>query len=106
MNDRRYWSAVELPEYTAQYDAIIAKYSLDIIGPVLDGLLWGIHTNPRAYDLTLWNLRIAKSRWLGLTIPTFMILFQIANENSEDEYVLLCWIEETNTIEEMTDYVM
>jgi hypothetical protein len=106
MKDRRYWPAVEMPEYTAQYDSIVSKYSLNVIGPVLDALLWGIHTNPLAYDLTLQNFRIAKSRSLGLTIPTFMVIFQIQNEDQEDEHILLCWIEETSTLDEMADYSM
>jgi hypothetical protein len=105
MDVRRYWTAVQLPEYTAQFDAIIAKYALDIIGPALDGLLWGVHTNPRAYDVTIWKFRVAKSAWLGLTIPRFRIFFQIANENENDEHILLCWIEEMSSIEEMTENI-
>src|SRR5712692_1503481 len=90
----RYRTLVELPEYTAQFDAIVQKHSEDIIGPVLRGLLWGIVTNPQAYSRTTGNIYIAKSRSLGLSIPTFMILFQIENAGAEDERVLFCWIEE------------
>lgn len=103
---RRYRTLVELPEYTAQCDSLIAKYSEDVIGRVLLGLLWGIAANPQAYDRTTWNVRIAKSASLGLTIPTFRIFFQIQNEGKEDEQVLLCWIEETGTTEEVIDYLM
>jgi hypothetical protein len=40
----------ETDEYTAQYDDFIARYSLDVIGPVLTGLIEGIAKNPRAMD--------------------------------------------------------
>jgi hypothetical protein len=106
MSDQhRYRTLVELPEYTANFDSIIQKHSEDVIGPVLRGLLWGIVTNPQAYSRTTGHIYIAKSRSLGLTIPTFLILFQIENEGKEDERVLLCWIEETSTIDELTGYL-
>ena len=47
-----------------------------------------------------------KNRSLGLTIPTFRIFFQIENEGKEGERVLLCWIEETSTADEITEYLM
>jgi len=97
---------VESPEYTAQFDSIMRKYASGVGHSVLRGLLWGIATNPKAYTQTTWNFRIAKSRSLGGTIPTFNILFQIENDGEEDERVLLRWIEETNTIEEIPDYLM
>ena len=97
----RYRTLVELPEYTAEFDSIVLKHSEDVIGPVLRGLLSGIAANPKAYDRTLWAYHVAKSRSLGLTIPTFRIFFQIQNEDKEDEQVLLCWIEEISTIEEV-----
>jgi hypothetical protein len=107
MDDQpRYRTLEELPEYTAQFDSIVQRYSEEVIGPVLAGLMWGIATNPQAYNQTTWNIRIAKSRSLGLTIPTFRIFFQLLNEGKESERVLLCWIEETNTIEEITEYLM
>jgi hypothetical protein len=101
-DQHRYRSLVELPEYTAQFDSILARYSDDVIGPVLAGLLWGIATRPQAYGRATWDVRIAKSSSLGLTIPTFRIFFQLQNEGKENEQVLLCWIEETSSIEEMT----
>lgn len=107
MDDQpRYRTFEELPEYTAQFDSIIQKYSEDVVGPVLTGLLWGISTNPRAYGRTTGRIYIAKSRSLGLTIPTFRIFFEIINDGKEDERVLLCWIEETNAIDEITEYLM
>lgn len=102
----RYRTLKELPEFTTQFDFIVQRYSDAIIGPVLAGVLWGIATNPQGYDRTIGNLRIAKSRSLGLTIPTFRIFFQIVNERQDDEHVLLCWIEETNTIDEITEYLV
>jgi hypothetical protein len=102
----RYRTLVESPEYTAQFDAIMAKYLSGVVRSVLRGLLWGIATNPKAYERTTWNFRIAKSRSLGGTIPTFSIFFQIENDGAEDERVLLRWIEETNLIEEIPNYLM
>ena len=102
----RYRTLEELPEFTAQFDLIVHQYSDAVVGPVLAGIMWGIATNPQAFDKTIGNLRIAKSRNLGLTIPTFRILFQIVNERQDNEHVLLCWIEETNTTDEITEYLM
>lgn len=102
----RYRPFEELPEYTAQCDSLIAKYGETVIGRVLLGLLWGIARHPAEYDRTTWNMRIAKSASLGLTIPTFRIFFQIRNEGQENEDVLLCWIEETGTTEEIIEYLM
>jgi hypothetical protein len=67
------------------------------------GLLWGIATNPRAYDKTTWAIYQAKSRSLGLVSPTFRILFQIQNEYEDNEQVLLLWIEEMSATEEILD---
>jgi hypothetical protein len=97
---------VDSPEYTAQFDAIMAKHRSGMIRSVLAGLLWGIAANPKAYDRTAWPYRIAKSRSHGRPIPTFSIIFQIENEGAEDERVLLRWIEETNLIEETPKYLM
>jgi|ERR1700692_2131495 hypothetical protein len=101
----RYRELEELPEFTAQFDSIVQQHSEEVIGPVLAGLIWGIATNPQAYDRTTWNMRVAKSSSLGLTIPTFRIFFQILNEGKNDEQVLLCWIEETSSIDEVA-YLM
>ena len=106
MSDQhRYRTLVEAPEYTAQFDDILSRHSINVIAPVLAGLAWGIATNPRAYSRTISNLYVAKSRSLGLTIPTFMILFQIQNEGEENEQVLLCWIEEISTAEEISEFL-
>lgn len=102
----RYRTLEELPEFTAQFDFIIHRYSEEVIGPVLAGIMWGIATNPQAYDKTVGSIRVAKSRSLGLTIPTFRIFFQIVDERQENERVLLCWIDETNTSDEITEYLM
>jgi hypothetical protein len=98
----RYRTLVETDECAAQFDAILARYSSAVIGPVLEGLLWGIATNPKGYDQTTWNVRIAKSSHeLGLTIPAFRIFFQVQNEGTNDESVLLLWIEEMISTDEM-----
>ena len=107
MDDQpRFRTFVEQPEYTAQFDAIAAKYSMDLLTRLLAGAMNGIATNPRAYDCVLWDIRMAKTRSLGLEVPVFRIFFQIQNEGKEDEHVLLCWIEEISAIDELTDYVM
>lgn len=99
MLDRpRHRTLVETPEYTAQRDAIVTKYSDDVIDPPLNGLLWGIATNPDQYDRATANIYRALSRSLGLTIPILRIFFAIENKAEDNEYVLLLWIEE---VEEM-----
>jgi len=101
-DQQRLRTLAEMPEYTANFDSIVERYSEEVIGPVLTGLLNGIAANPQAYDRTVWGARIAKSDRYGLTIPTFRIFFQITNEGKDDEAVLLLWIEETNIIDEIT----
>jgi hypothetical protein len=91
----------ETPEYSQEVDVIVARYSRDVILPVLAGLLDGISKNPRVFDQTTWNTRIAASDPLGLTVPTFKIVFQIQNEGDRDEYVLLLWIHENDPGEEV-----
>jgi hypothetical protein len=97
----RYRELVETEEFSAQHDEIVARYSLDVIGPVLNGLYWGIAENPRAYSRTVGKIYLARSRQVGLTVPVFTIFFSIENEGREDEMVLLLWIEEANAIEDM-----
>src|SRR2546425_9056092 len=86
----------ETEEFSGQIDEIVKRHSRDVILPVLAGLFDGIAKHPRAFDRTTWNTRIAKSDPLGLTIPTFKIVFQLQNEGGKDEYVLLLWIHEDN----------
>lgn len=100
---RRHRTLVETPEYSAQRDAIAAKYSEEVIGPPLNGLLWGIATNPDQYDRATVNMYRALSRSLGLTIPVLRIFFGIENQGADDEHVLLLWIEE---VEEMLGSLM
>ncbi len=100
MSDRpRYRTLVETPEYTAQRDAIVSKYSEEVLGPPLTGLLWGIATNPDQYDKVTAHIYRALSRSLGLTIPVVRIFFGIENKG-DNEHVMLLWIEE---IEEMLE---
>ncbi|MBV9759141.1 MAG: hypothetical protein JO340_01140 [Acidobacteriaceae bacterium] len=99
MSDRlRYRTLVETDEYTAQRDAILAKYSEDVIGGPLNGLLWGIATNPDQYDRATANIYQAVSRVFGLTIPVLRIFFGIENRGTDNEHVLLLWIEEVEEI--------
>jgi hypothetical protein len=63
----------------------------------LRGLLWGIATNPERYDKVTGNIWQAKSRSFDPGQPRFTIIFGIPNENT----VLLMWIEEISSIEEI-----
>jgi hypothetical protein len=92
----------ETPEYTAQYDELIERHSLAVIGPILTGLIEGIAKNPRAMDRTTGRIWMTRSKSLGLTIPTFTIFFSIEGEGPESEQILLLWIEENSTTEEIT----
>ncbi len=92
---------LETPEYTAQFDDIIGAYSIEVIGPVLTGLIEGIAKNPRAMDHVTGSMWMARSKSLGLTIPTFTIWFSIEGEGPESERVLLLWIEENKTSDEI-----
>ncbi len=93
---------VETPEYTAQFDEIIARHSLDVVGPILAGLVEGIAKTPRALDRLTGSIWMARSDPVGLTVPTFTIFFSIEGSNPESERVLLLWIEENSTIGEIT----
>jgi hypothetical protein len=63
----------ESPEFSAQFDEIVDKHSLNVIGPVLDGLLWGIASNPKGYYRVTWNIRMARNQVLGLTVARLRI---------------------------------
>jgi hypothetical protein len=102
MADRH--TLVETEEFTAQIDDIVTRHSMDVILLVLAGLLDGIAKNPRAFGRTIRNIRCARSDSLGLTIPTFTVLFQIENEGQEDECVLLAWIQENSTLDEIMEF--
>jgi hypothetical protein len=95
----RYRTLVETPEYSVQRDTIVAKYSDEVLGPPLRGLLWGIATNPSQYDKATANIYRALSRSLGLTVPILGIFFGIENKGTDNEYVLLLWMEEVNEME-------
>ena len=99
----RYRTLQETDEFSAQYDELIQKHSASAMGPVLDGLLWGIASNPRGYDGVAWRYRVAKNDTLGLTIPKVRIFFSIEREDQQDEYVLLLWIEEISATDEILE---
>lgn len=91
-------------EFTAQYDELIKRHSVALVGRVLDGIFWGISTNPSVYDRVVGTIRQARSRSMGATIPRFRVWFQIQHEGQENESVLLLWIEEMNPIDEIFGY--
>jgi hypothetical protein len=101
MSDQRRRELREADEFTAQYDAIVQRHSRDVIEPVLIGVMDSIAKDPHAFGKTTWNTRLAKSDNLGLTIPTFKIVFQIEDEGKDSEYVFLLWIQEDSTFDEI-----
>src|ERR1700693_2715462 len=52
---------LETPEFTAQFDEIVQRYSRDVIVPVLTGLFDGIAKNPQSFGKTTWHTRLARS---------------------------------------------
>jgi hypothetical protein len=92
-----YRTLVEADEYTAQLSHLQVRYSREVLEAALMGVLWGIATNPEQYDKVTWNIYGAKSRPLNL--PRFRIFFQIM----DDDHVLLMWIEELGSIDDIMD---
>jgi hypothetical protein len=92
---------LETPEFTAQFDEIVQFYSREVIVPVLTGLLDAIARSPQSFGVTIWPWRLARSDSLGLTIPTFRIVFGILDEGRESERVLLLWIQENSAFDEI-----
>src|SRR5260370_29388823 len=91
-------------EFTAQFDEVVQHHSRDVIEPVLTGLLDGIARSPQSFSRTIGNWRLARSDSLGLTIPTFRIVFEILDEGKEDSercIILLLWIQEDSTFDEI-----
>jgi hypothetical protein len=93
----RYRTLVETAEYQAQLDSFADRYSNEIIDAALAGVLWGIAIHPERYDRVTGHIYIAKSRSFEPLHPRFRIYFAIPNEND----VLLLWIEELSTVEEI-----
>jgi hypothetical protein len=87
-DEPRFRTLIEQPEYTLQLASIVARYSADVIEPVVRGLLWGIASNPKGYGKTTWNIYQARSRQFGLTVPALRLFFGFKDE-TEEEVVLL-----------------
>jgi hypothetical protein len=100
MSERRR-ELLETPEFTAQFDEIVQHHSMAVIVPVLTGLLDGIAKSPQSFERTIGSWRLARNDSIGLTIPTFRIVFQILDEGQDSEHVLLLWIQEDSTFEEI-----
>jgi hypothetical protein len=97
-----------MPECAAQMDGIVGKYSEDVIERALKGVFWGLHTNPKGYEKVWGNIRIAKTRSLGLeNMPMLRLLFEIGNEGksdqTDDEPIIMRWIEEIDALDEIMD---
>jgi hypothetical protein len=103
MDQPRYRTLIEKDEYSKQLDGLLDRYSAqqDLLEYIINGLLWGIATNPQAYDRTTWRVRWAPSNSFGAKLPAFVIVFQIQNEGLEDEHVLLLWIDELSAIRDV-----
>ena len=100
-DEQRRLTLQETEEFSGEIDEIVKRHSREVILPVLSGMIDGIAKNPRAFGRTSWNTCIAKSDPLGLTIPTFSIVFQIQHEGEKDEYVLLLWIRENDPTDDI-----
>ena len=94
-DDAQYRELVETDVYNAQLETFAQKYSDEILEAALQGVLWGLATNPERYDQVSGNIRIARSRSFDDNDPCFKIFFGI-----QDEKVILLWIEEIISIEE------
>jgi len=88
---------IETPEYTGQLTYLAVKYSPELIEGTLMGLQWGIATNPEGYERVTGNISEAKGRSFNTGIPSLRIFFQIKDADN----VLLLWVEEISSIEEM-----
>lgn len=58
--------------------------------------------SPRAMDQLTGSIWMAKSKYLGLTVPRFTIFFSIEGDAPETEHILLLWIEEIGATEEIS----
>jgi hypothetical protein len=88
---------VETEEYAAQLDALAEQHSAEVLEAALMGLLWGIATNPHKYEKVTGYIYQAKSRAFDPLHPCFKVLFSVEDENR----VLLLWIEEVGSINEI-----
>lgn len=50
-------------------------------------------------NMGIW---MAKSKYLGLTVPRFTVFFSIEGDAPESERILLLWIEEISTAGEIS----
>ena len=85
-----YRERIETPEYQAQFDMLLAKYSAEMLENSLLGVLWGISTKPEAYERMIGSMHTAKSESYSSEVPNFRILFNIESNHR----VLMLWIEE------------
>jgi hypothetical protein len=92
---------VATDEYTAQYDDIIRRYSADVIEPVITGVIDGIAKNPREMEQLTGSIWMEKSKNLGLTVPRVRVFFSIEGATPETEHILLLFIEEISTTDEI-----
>lgn len=65
----------------------------------MQGVLWGIATDPEQYDRVTTNIRMTRSRTFRDEGPCFKIFFSI----QDADHALLMWIEEISDTEEMLE---
>jgi hypothetical protein len=94
-----YRELLETAEYSAQLESFAQAYSDEVLEAALQGVLWGIATNPDRYERVTANpdIWMARARSFNDDDPCFKIFFGIPNSHQ----VLLLWIEEIRSIDEI-----
>jgi hypothetical protein len=94
----RYRTFVETPEYSGQFESIAQTYSDEVLETLLNGVFWGMATNPEEYERVTANIRRARTTSPDPDDPRFDILFEINDENT----IGILWIEEISALEDLS----
>jgi hypothetical protein len=94
----RYRTFVEAPEYSQQFESIAQTYSDEVLERLLNGVFWGMATNPEEYERVAANIRRARTRSPDPHDPRFDVLFEIKDVDT----VGLLWIEEISALEDLS----
>lgn len=98
-DDAEYRELLETEEYSAQLESLAQIYSDEVLEAALQGVLWGIATDPERYDKVTPNIRMARSRTFNDDDPCFKIFFGIPDA----DHAVLMWIEEIRDTEGMLE---
>jgi hypothetical protein len=98
-DDAQYRELLETEEYSAQLESFAQSYSDEVLEAALQGVLWGIATDPERYERVTPNIRMARSRAFNDDDPCFKIFFGIPDA----DHAVLMWIEEIKDTEEMLE---